>query len=415
LSEETDDKQQARSLPSAPELVAQRLIRQLLDSAASTLVLGLLVGYVVYSAIARSGDAPMADDWVAALTLLTVARLILIVHLRRWLDGGHVRSVGLLYAGLGFVGGIVWALLIGFDDPDASVATRLMVLITLVAMPIAGLSSNAIYKPAFYAFSVPIFASMFYWAWSESHGLVLEFTALAGAYVTLVTIVATRYNESMRRSILRDLENERLLREVGAMNSKLQDLAYRDPLTGLSNRRSFEETAEQMLRRLRPGDVLVLMLIDVDDFKWINDSLGHAAGDQVLVTLSRRIEETSRLSEIVAQSPPGTARIGGDEFIVIYRLDAKASVETLAARILESASSAMDLGGREYRPSISIGAALAPTHATTLDALLHYADAAMYEAKGAGGSRFVVAVPEATEKSSAGAADAPIASGHTVA
>lgn len=391
MSEDAGDKLQTRALPSASQLVAQRLIRQLLDSAASTLILGLLVGYIVYSAIVRSAEVPMAAAWIAALGLLTVGRVLLIPWLRRWLDSGHAHAVGALYAGLGFVGGVVWALLVVFDHPDMPIGPRLLLMITLVGMPIAGLSSNAIYKPAFYAFSMPIFGAMFYWAWWQSHGLVVEFTALAGAYVTLVTIVASRYNEILRRSILRDLENERLLREVSSMNSKLQELAYRDPLTGLSNRRSFEETAEQTLRRLRPGDLLALMLIDLDDFKWINDSLGHAAGDQVLVALSRRIDDVSRLSEVVAHAPAGTARIGGDEFIVLYRLDARASVESLAARILESAVAPIDIGGREYRPSISIGIALAPTHANTLDALLHHADAAMYEAKGAGGNRFVVA------------------------
>jgi len=120
---------------------------------------------------------------------------------------------------------------------------------------------------------------------------------------------------------------------------------------------------------------------------------GHAAGDQALVTLSRRIDAKSRLSEIVAHSQVGAARLGGDEFIVLYRLAPDANIDALAARILEAATAPMQLGGQQYLPGISMGIALAPSHARDLDGLLRLADGAMYRAKSRGGRSYVIASP----------------------
>ena len=139
------------------------------------------------------------------------------------------------------------------------------------------------------------------------------------------------------------------------------------------------------------------MLIDMDGFKWINDSLGHQAGDRVLVELSRRIDSHSRISEIVAHAPFGAARIGGDEFIVLYYPDRETVIEQMADRILGEVMDPMRLVGRDYTPRVSIGIALAPQQADTLDGLLRLADTAMYQAKRDGGGRFSVADPAASD------------------
>lgn len=387
------------------------MVRQLLDNAAMPLVSALLVGGIIAFGVYRSTGNVAVVYWFTALTLTNVLRLILLPFLRRRLGPEQFHTAGLMYAVGAFCGGLAWGVLALLDNPLSPVGARLIVLITLIGMPAASLLSHAVYQPAFYAFSLPVFGAIFYWTWWLSPDLGVEFSFVALVYFALITRLAVRYNDNLRRSIARDIENERLLHEVGLMNSELQRMAYEDPLTGLSNRRSFQEKASEVLQRLRGNEILALMLIDVDNFKWINDTLGHAAGDEALVTLARRIDANSRLTEIVAQTQMGAARIGGDEFIVLYRLDPDANLNALATRILEAATAPMQFPNRQYQPSISMGIALAPTHADNLKGLLRLADAAMYEAKSRGGSCFVLAEPNKRAPSSTAGKNDTISNG----
>ena len=108
--------------------------------------------------------------------------------------------------------------------------------------------------------------------------------------------------------------------------------------------------------------------------------------------MSRRLTISSRKSELVIQTQVEAARIGGDEFVVMYHLTSDGSeIEKLAERMLEVITESMTLGGESFSPSVSIGIALAPKHATVVEDLLRVADAAMYRAKKKGGCQFVVA------------------------
>ncbi len=110
--------------------------------------------------------------------------------------------------------------------------------------------------------------------------------------------------------------------------------------------------------------------------------MGHEAGDQLLKEVSNRISSSSRQSELIAQSHAEAARIGGDEFVIMYHLDsAESEIHELAERILHDISEPLALNNTIFKPSVSIGVALAPQHATKIKELLHLADKAMYSAK----------------------------------
>lgn len=388
--------------------VEQRLIRDVLDNATATLVMGILIAVLVAFTLWRASGQAAMGYWLAVLVGISVIRLALIPHFKRRLGPRDAHRTGALYALSALAGGVSWAMIVAFDGADLDLGSRLMILITIVGMPVASLASNAIHRPVYLAFAAPIFMALFYWTWRHAPSHSVEFTVMAATYTGLVLLMAERYNASLQRSLLRDIENERLLYELNTVNDELHRMAYKDPLTGLANRRGFEETTSALLQRLRPGDAMVLMLIDMDDFKRINDSFGHAAGDAVLVELSRRIEDNSRLTEMVAQTAMGAARIGGDEFIVVYRFAADSPVEPLAKRILDALTRPMTFDSQNFHPGVSIGIAVAPTHATDLDGLLRAADRAMYQAKHAGGGRFVIAEAVATDADSADSRDAPV-------
>jgi diguanylate cyclase (GGDEF)-like protein/PAS domain S-box-containing protein len=178
--------------------------------------------------------------------------------------------------------------------------------------------------------------------------------------------------------------NTRDLQERKALEQKLTFQAFHDPLTRLANRSLFRERVEHALDRRNSADTAVLF-IDLDNFKTINDSLGHAAGDHVLVETAHRVRSTLRAEDTAA-------RLGGDEFAVLLE-DAEV---TAAARVAERIRAALGTPfwvlGQEVYVSASIGIAVRE-EGDTAGELLRNADVAMYTAKSKGKSRFEIFEP----------------------
>ncbi len=180
------------------------------------------------------------------------------------------------------------------------------------------------------------------------------------------------------------------MHELQDSHSQIETLAYRDSLTGLANRRLFDQVAEQRIREAaEQGHKLCILFLDLDDFKRINDTQGHKAGDRLLETVSERLLDCLGEAAPGSECIPSTsadrdtvARMGGDEFIVLLpHSDDGNEGEQTAARILEAMARPIALNGHEFVVSTSIGIALYPCHADNVDDLVKCADAAMYEAK----------------------------------
>ncbi|QID18879.1 diguanylate cyclase [Nitrogeniibacter mangrovi] len=164
-------------------------------------------------------------------------------------------------------------------------------------------------------------------------------------------------------------------------SERFRQLAYHDTLTGLPNRRLLDDRlhlaiAQAARRELR----LAVMVVDLDNFKIINDSAGHAVGDLVLVSVARRLQGAIRASDTVA-------RLGGDEFVVILPDVEAESANLVAEKITTSLAAPVEAGERQYLLGGSVGLAIYPDDGTSARALLARADAAMYEAKRQGGGR----------------------------
>lgn len=156
-------------------------------------------------------------------------------------------------------------------------------------------------------------------------------------------------------------------------------LAHHDPLTGLANRLRFHEELERSFAQsVRNGITSAVLLLDLDYFKTVNDTSGHAAGDALLKVLADELRLRARKSDLVA-------RLGGDEFAVLLPFTGQDGAEVFANSLIERLTShRFQFGGREYRISISMGIALMPEHGENVGELIINADTAMYEAKKAG-------------------------------
>jgi diguanylate cyclase (GGDEF)-like protein len=161
--------------------------------------------------------------------------------------------------------------------------------------------------------------------------------------------------------------------------AKIRHFARHDPLTDLPNRMHFLERMESAEAHIRRGEQMAVLYIDLDRFKPVNDTLGHAAGDAVLVQVSRRLAECCREVDVVA-------RIGGDEFaLLIGPLHRAQDAAPLAERIVGSLSRPFPVDGRMMEIGASVGIAVAPSDGNDTDTLMKSADVALYRAKNRGG------------------------------
>jgi diguanylate cyclase (GGDEF)-like protein len=186
-------------------------------------------------------------------------------------------------------------------------------------------------------------------------------------------------------SALESGQTARALAAVTELKERLAHEARHDPLTGLANRSLFSLRVEAALAR--QGTAPAVMFLDLDDFKGINDTLGHAAGDALLVTVAERLRASLREEDLAA-------RLGGDEFAVLLE-HAPTSVEAerAAERVLGALVAPLTVEGRAVRVQASIGVALASAGASSAEELLRNADLAMYTAKARGRSRCAIFSP----------------------
>jgi diguanylate cyclase (GGDEF)-like protein len=175
---------------------------------------------------------------------------------------------------------------------------------------------------------------------------------------------------------------------------RLQQLAERDPLTGLFNRRRFEQEVERHVALARRyGAAGAVLLIDIDNFKFVNDTLGHSAGDELIALIADALRRRLRESDVLA-------RLGGDEFAVLLpQVDADGARAVAASVVEDLRGHARGGGGGPLRPvTASVGVVLVDGTASGADELLTNADLAMYEAKEAGRDRFAVFASDGDEE-----------------
>ncbi|WP_400244458.1 diguanylate cyclase [Niallia sp. JL1B1071] len=168
----------------------------------------------------------------------------------------------------------------------------------------------------------------------------------------------------------------------------LKQMAYNDDLTDLPNRKALDRHIEKTLARSKRHDhCFGIMFIDLDGFKNVNDTLGHDAGDQLLIEVASRLQDNLREEDVIS-------RIGGDEFIVIVEESSKNELENIADRIIQSTSLPYFINESEAQISVSIGISLYPNDGETKEILLENADKAMYYAKNNGKNRFKFYIPD---------------------
>jgi diguanylate cyclase (GGDEF)-like protein len=207
-----------------------------------------------------------------------------------------------------------------------------------------------------------------------------------GAVSVLLAIIAFLGLNASRHARIMFAANSQLEREVRERQVAEQELEFlvtHDPLTGLPNRTGSTRYLEQVLQTREDGGQLALLFLDLDQFKDINDSLGHEFGDQLLCEIPRRLAGVLRDRDFVG-------RHGGDEFLLAVQRNDREQVEQLAVTILRAFDSGFAIDDNRFFISASIGIAYYPESGKTVNELIQNADTALFKAKNAGRNQFAV-------------------------
>ncbi|HEX5160749.1 MAG TPA: EAL domain-containing protein [Steroidobacteraceae bacterium] len=222
----------------------------------------------------------------------------------------------------------------------------------------------------------------------ESGG-IRELDTLTSAFNSMAQQLA------VARDAARDAQ-QKLEAKVEERTRQLQELAEQDPLTGIANRRQLFVALNEALDHARvSGERIGVFFLDIDNFKTLNDSMGHSYGDRVLVAIARRLEA-------LARDRGFAARLGGDEFTVVQRSAADVdSIVAFGTSIVRAFETPLQVDDREVIVSVSVGASVFPDHERDAEALLRAADAALFRAKALGRSRLATFTPELVATASA--------------
>ncbi|MES2137925.1 MAG: EAL domain-containing protein [Pseudomonadota bacterium] len=180
-----------------------------------------------------------------------------------------------------------------------------------------------------------------------------------------------------------------LFAEVRASIENAHALGMYDPVTSLPNRLHFRSEADKLLSEVLDGESSAMLFVDLDRFKMVNDSLGHARGDQLLIMVANRLRVVVN-AEFTgsARARPLLARLAGDEFTMFFpEIQSVAEIERIARRVVLAIAEPFELSSHSVDIGASIGIAISPDHGTSIESLMRAADIAMYRAKSSGGGQ----------------------------
>jgi diguanylate cyclase (GGDEF)-like protein len=209
------------------------------------------------------------------------------------------------------------------------------------------------------------------------------YVVITGFLVYLLVGSALKRIKEAERNLYKSydklVQNQEILQEY---EKELHHQAYHDQLTGLKNRRFLIKSLNELVGRGCKGKI-ALLIVDIDNFKYINDTMGHSFGDQLLIKLSERLEE-------LAVDNCRIYRLSGDELVILLEdYDEAVTIERFAVKLLKGCANRFEVGYSSTFITISVGIALYPEHGENLDELLKNADIAVYKAKKTGKNRIV--------------------------
>ncbi len=373
------------------------LVQNLPSSLFSTIAVSLFLCYLVIDYV----NTAYAIIWIGAILVLSTLRSFHFYKVKNsdltLIEHEKLILLGIFLSGLFFGSS---ALIIFPHDDLATQALSFFLLASMIAGSVAVYSTHV---PAFLLYSLPIITAFLYRA-STLPDLLVFLVLVGVVYYAVMTASLLRVNRSILQSLKTQYLNhdladnlshakeelERFNEELKIENSvreetekRLYQLANFDPLTGLSNRHMFKEDLKRAIKSAYEKNTsMALLFLDLDNFKIINDTLGHAMGDKLLIAASSRLKSLLDINSTIA-------RLGGDEFVIIIKqIKDNETISNLATKIIQLLEKPFTFNEHEMFIGTSIGISIYPQDAKDEHTLLSYADTAMYTAKSKGKNNY---------------------------
>ena len=362
------------------------IFRHLLDNSNIPLIGSAFGSTLVATAHMDSPHRPLVLIWLA-FVYLTVAIRFWLARRRRLhvQEDEYDRKEALRYALTTSISGIAWGLgglLVLDDSPIAAVVT----ITAIQAMVMGGALTLGAFLPAFYAFALPAIMPMVVALAISGTGPHIILAVYSSIFTVLIAGIARRFNRSLRYTWQLTFEKEDLVNALTKAHDQQSALAKSDGLTGMANRRHFDEVLEKEFSRLRrSGGLLSLLMLDVDHFKAFNDKYGHIAGDDCL----KRVAEVFRRG--VGRVSDLAARYGGEEFVGILPETDNAGAVAVAEQVrsaVESLQIVHESSSTSRYVTVSLGVVtLNCSEVDSTTAVIARTDAQLYRAKTEGRNR----------------------------
>jgi diguanylate cyclase (GGDEF)-like protein len=289
------------------------------------------------------------------------------------------------------VSGVIWGSAAFLLVPLQEQFHQTIIIATLIGMVAGGIVTQASLLPASLGYMllvlIPLLARLFSLGGPANIGLGI----LTCVYLVVMSYGAIRIHRNLSDSLTMSLRQEHSRKII-------EHLAFHDALTNLPNRRLLiERLTKDIARSIHHAHIGALLFLDMDNFKTLNDSLGHQQGDELLKQLAERLDNCLREEDTAS-------RLGGDEFVLLMpeladlEIEAIELAESTAQRIQKTLAQPFKLGNSDIHMSASIGIALFPIHGNNADDLLKRADYAMYQAKAIGRNTMSFYSPDMQEK-----------------
>jgi len=373
------------------------LVQNLPSSLFSTVLVSLFLSYLVYNKVENS----YVIAWMSAIFLLTLLRTVQLYKINASIDS-LLKHENRILLGI-FLSGTLLGSSVLVIFPENNLAIQALIFFLLSSMIAGSVAVFSTHRLAFLLYSVPIMFAFLYRASTLPDMLVL-LTTVGIVYYAVMLSTLFRVNTSITKSLetqylnydLADnLSNAKMQlegsnAELQVENSvrketekRLHRLANYDQLTGLPNRHLFKEDLKSSIKFSKENSTrMALLFLDLDNFKIINDTLGHAMGDKLLIAASSRLKS-------LLDDKSHISRLGGDEFvIVINEVTEIDSVKNLADKIISLLEQPFSFNEQEMFIGTSIGISFYPDDTTQTETLLSYADTAMYIAKDKGKNNY---------------------------
>ena len=371
-------------------LLAYDLYSKALGTVYSHAIFGTIFVFLFFSKV----SSPWLLVWGVVLAVNLTVRFLFIRH---WLASDESERakpwMGRMSLVTSLVNGVIWASTVFFLDfeilPFESLAASIMVF----GLAAGAAVYSAYFLPAFYFAVVPYIGSYMLYHLAQLTYESLLMVAILAVFALMLYEQARQLNRTHRNNIIQRIENDQLIEALTEANLGLKQTSNTDFLTGVRNRRHFDDMIRKVWRRHLINERPVsIVMCDIDDFKGFNDKYGHPEGDKVLVAISQLILDNVRYSDALH-------RYGGEEFILILpdtELEAAHNVaEGLRKKIEEMV---FQIGDSEERLTMSFGVATrVPYNMTDFDELVGAADRLLYKSKQDGRNR--VSVLESVEES----------------